>query len=123
MTLTFDVTGFDSDAGNLNYYTTLAGYIQDLFPAESRNIGKIARIHTVSYSSIQINIDSAKNVNTVAVDAGGSLNQPVVRDIAFSNIDFASPNRQLLEYEIEEYFDPGTGATAPTWVHQQTTQY
>lgn len=123
LTLTFDVTGFDSDAGNLNYYTTLAGYIQDLFPAESRNIGKIARIHTVSYSSIQINIDSAKNVNTVAVDAGGTLNQPVVRDIAFSNIDFASPNRQLLEYEIEEYFDPGTGATAPTWVHQQTTQY
>jgi hypothetical protein len=120
LTLTFDVTGLDTDA---QYLTTLAGYIQDLFPAETRNIGKVANIHTYSYSSVFINIESAKNVTTVAVDAGGTQNQPVVRDIAFSNIQFASPNRQLLEYEIEDYFDVNTGLTNPTWIHQQTTQY
>ena len=96
--------------------------IEDLPKGQQKYIKEYQRI-LHGLADIQINIDSAKNVNTVAVDAGGSLNQPVVRDIAFSNIDFASPNRQLLEYEIEEYFDPGTGATAPTWVHQQTTQY
>jgi hypothetical protein len=120
LTLTFDVTGLDTDA---QYLTTLAGYIQDLFPAETRNIGKVANIHTYSYSSVFINIEGAKNVTTVAVDAGGTQNQPVVRDIAFSNIQFASPNRQLLEYEIEDYFDVNTGLTNPTWIHQQTTQY
>lgn len=120
LTLTFDVTGLDTDA---QYLTTLAGYIQDLFPAQEINIGKVANIHTYSYSSVTINIDSAKNVETVAVDAGGTQNQPVVRDIAFSNIQFTNPNRQLLEYEIEDYYDPNTGLTNPTWIHQQTTQY
>jgi len=117
--LTFDVTGLDVQAGFLQ---TLAGFIDDLVPADAENIGKIARIHTYSYSDVEINIEAAKNVSTVAVDANGTLNQPVVRDIAFSNIQFANPDRQLLEYRVE-LVDPGTGIPIPQWTHQDTTSY
>lgn len=118
--LSFDVTGIDT---SVNYLNTLAGYIEDLFPAGNDNVGKIARIHATSYSSVTINIDGAKNISTVAVDANGTLNQPVVRDIAFNNIQFTNPNRQLIEYKVEQYTNPGTGVTAPAWIHQITTQY
>lgn len=117
--LTWDVTGLDTSP---NYLLTLGQYIDDLIPADSDNVGKIARVHTYSYSSVQIDIEASKQVSTVAVDANGTLNQPVIRDIAFQNIQFAEPVRQLLEYLVEEV-DPGTGILEPQWVHQNTTTY
>ena len=117
--LTWDVTGLDTSP---TYLLTLGQYIDDLIPADDDNIGKIARVHTYSYSSVQIDIEASKQVSTVAVDANGTLNQPVIRDIAFQNIQFAEPQRQLLEYLVEEV-DPGTGILEPQWVHQTTTSY
>jgi hypothetical protein len=114
LAMALDVTGIDT---NLAYLEIVASYLAGLFPVESVNVGKIARIHTTSYSSVTINIETAKNISTVAVDKNGTENQPVVRDIAFNNIEFTNPNRQLLTYEVQANTDPVTNITTIEWVN------
>ena len=114
LAMSLDVTGIDT---NLAYLEIVASYLAGLFPVESVNVGKIARIHTTSYSSVTINIETAKNISTVAVDKNGTENQPVVRDIAFNNIEFTNPNRQLLTYEVQANTDPVTNITTIEWVN------
>jgi len=114
LAMALDVTGIDT---NLAYLEIVASYLEGLFPVESVNVGKLARIHTTSYSSVTINIETAKNISTVAVDKNGTENQPVVRDIAFNNIEFTNPNRQLLTYEVQANTDPVTNITTIEWVN------
>jgi len=114
LAMSLDVTGIDT---NLAYLEIVASYLAGLFPVESVNVGKLARIHTTSYSSVTINIETAKNISTVAVDKNGTENQPVVRDIAFNNIEFTNPNRQLLTYEVQANTDPVTNITTIEWVN------
>jgi len=114
LAMALDVTGIDT---NLAYLEIVASYLEGLFPVESVNVGKLARIHTTSYSSVTINIETAKNISTVAVDKNGTENQPVVRDIAFNNIEFTNPNRQILTYEVQANTDPVTNITTIGWVN------
>lgn len=114
--LTWDVTGIDTNPTFLN---DLGSFINDLYPASTGNIGKVARIHTYSYSAVEYTVPA--NIANVLVDSNGTLNQQVVEAIAFNLIPFGSPNRKLEEYEVQ-LVDPGNGIPEPTWAHQSTLQ-
>jgi hypothetical protein len=89
-----DVTGLGVGQALRN---NIAQVLQTLDPASAVNENRIANIHTVSYLGTTvsgINIDIAQGVvNTgqvltvsrVLVDANGTLNESVVRDVTFSN--------------------------------------
>jgi hypothetical protein len=92
---------FSLDITALGSGTTLQNNVRDilqtLYPIVSLTASKVARIHTVSYagatvSGIIVNIaDNVANTGEVLtvektdVDANGTLNRSVVRDIAFTN--------------------------------------
>jgi len=112
--MTWDVTGLDTIP---TFLLDLAEFIDDLYPANTANVGKVARLHTYSYSAVSYTVPST--IANVLVDANGTLNQQVVEAIAFQNIPFGNPNRKLEEFEVQ-LVDPGTGTPVPTWVHQST---
>ena len=91
----------------------VSSYINLLYPANSSNNGKTARVLTVSYSNasvggIQVTVgevpDTSKTltISKIAVDANGTLNESVVQDIAASNTASGtitiSPSRYLMTY-------------------------
>lgn len=94
LVFSLDVTGLGAGQALRN---NISAIIQSLSPATSSNQGQTANIHTVSYTGSTvsgINIDIAQGVpNTgqvltvsrVLVDANGTLNESVVRDVTFSN--------------------------------------
>ena len=71
--------------------------LTSLYPVTTATTGKLARIHTVSYSNTTvsgINVDIAQavpntgqvlTVTRVLVDANGTLNESIVKNITFSN--------------------------------------
>jgi hypothetical protein len=89
-----DITNLGSGQALVN---NIINILSTLFPAPSAGLGKIARIHTVSYTNSTVSgviVDIAQSVpNTgqvltvtkVLVDSNGTLNENVVRDIAFAN--------------------------------------
>ena len=94
-------------------------YLQDMYPAISINNGKIARIHTTSYAGATVDgvdVESAKNITLIAVDANGTENESVVQDIVFgpaSGSVVLEPARTLMTYQ----------SSGTAWVHQSTTTY
>lgn len=78
--------------------TNVQNILESLYSASTPlSIGKIAKIHTVSYAGVSVTgiiVDIADNINNtgevlsvtkVSVDKNGTENQSVVRDIAFTN--------------------------------------
>jgi hypothetical protein len=89
-----DVTGLGTGSTLQN---NIISVLTSLYPVNTNTVGKLARIHTVSYLNATvsgINVDIATSVpNTgevltvtkVLVDANGTLNESVVENITFDN--------------------------------------
>jgi len=111
-----DITGLGVGAELID---TVVGYLNDLYPASDTVSGKIARIHTTSYTNVEfsgIDIDSAKDVSYIAVDSNGTLNESVVQDISFSlagGVINMLLNRALMVFQSD-----GIG-----WNYVSTTNY
>ncbi len=113
-----DITGLGTGTALQN---TVAGYLDDLYPAASLNTNKIARIHTTSYAGATVegvDVESAKNVSYIAVDSNGTQNESVVQDIVFdvegaSGTVVLTPARTLMVYK----------SNGATWIYQSTVVY
>jgi hypothetical protein len=120
-----DITGLGS---GLTLQTNVAAYLNDLFPAAITNVGKLARIHTVSYSGTTVSginvtitetpdVSGVLTLSRVAVDSNGTQNETVIQDIVSSNtasgIAVLTPIRGLMVFESS-----GSG-----WNHVSTTAY
>ena len=113
-----DITGLGTGPALQN---AVGSYLNDLYPAETLNTNKIARIHTTSYAGATVegvDVEGAKNVSYIPVDADGTRNESVVQDISFaaegaSGIVILTPARTLMTY-----ISSGTG-----WSYQSTTVY
>ena len=114
---------FSMDVTGLGTGTTLqnavAAYLGDLYPAVTLNTNKIARIHTTSYAGATVegvDVESAKNVSYIAVDANGTQNESVVQDVVFvgaSGIVVLTPSRAMMTYK----------SSGSSWIYQSTTVY
>jgi hypothetical protein len=113
-----DVTGLGT--GN-TLQTAVATYLNDLYPAATRNTNKIARIHTTSYAGATVegvDVESAKNVSYIAVDANGTENESVVQDVVFnaegaSGLVVLTPSRTLMTYK----------SNGTAWSFESSTAY
>jgi hypothetical protein len=113
-----DITGLGTGTTLQN---TVAGFLNDLYPAVTLNTNKIARIHTTSYAGATVegvDVDAAKNVSYISVDSNGTQNESVVQDVVFaaegaSGIVILTPSRTLMTYKSN-----GTG-----WAYQTTVAY
>lgn len=113
-----DITGLGTDT---TLQANVAGYLNDLYPAISLNANKIARIHTTSYAGATVqgvDVEAAKNVSYIAVDANGTLNESVVQDIVFdaegaSGLVILTPARTMMTYK----------SIGTAWEYQTTLAY
>ena len=111
-----DVTGLGT---GITLQSTVAAYLGDLYPAVTLNTNKIARIHTTSYAGATVegvDVESAKNVSYIAVDANGTQNESVVQDVVFvgaSGTVILTPERSLMTYK----------SSGSSWIYQSTTVY
>jgi len=113
-----DITGMGTGSTLQN---ALATFLNDMYPAETSNNNKVARIHTTSYAGATVegvDIESAKNVSYISVDSNGTQNESVVQDVAFnasgaSGIVVLTPSRTLITYK----------SNGTTWIYQTTTAY
>jgi hypothetical protein len=115
-----DITGLGT---NTTLRNALVAYLNDLYPAATLNTNKIARIHTTSYAGATVegvDVESAKVVSYIAVDAGSGApqNESVVQDIVFdaggaSGLVVLTPARTLMTFK----------STGTTWAYQSTTTY
>ena len=112
----FDITGLGTGSA---LQAAVAGYLQDLYPAAAINNGKQARLHCTSYANATasgIDVNSAKTISYVSVDANGTLNQSVVQDVVFAgasgNVSL-SATRSMMRYQ----------SNGTAWEWQATTVY
>ena len=118
LAFSMDVTGLGTGATLEN---AMAIYLNDMYPSATLNTNKLARIHTTSYAGATVegvDVESAKVVSYIAVDANGTENESVVQDIVFaaegaSGNVILTPARTLMTYKSS-----GTG-----WTYQSTTAY
>ena len=118
-----DVTGMGADA---TLQVNVATVINSMYPADTLNAGKIAKIHTTTYagatvSGINITVSESPDTsgvltkNTIAVDANGSLNKQAIEDIEASNTAsgnvFLTPSRTLMTFT----------SNGTAWTHTSTT--
>ena len=118
-----DTTGLGSAQTLIDNVATV---LQSMYPAETLNSGKVARIHTTSYlgatvSGIQVTVTESPDSSgvltksVIPVDANGSLNESVINDINSSNTASGSvelvPTRTLMIYT----------STGTIWDHTETT--
>ena len=112
----FDITGLGSGSA---LQAAVAGYLNDLYPATAINNGKQAKLHCTSYANATasgIDVDSAKTISYIAVDANGTQNESVVQDIVFAGASgnvALTATRSLMRYQSN-----GSG-----WEWQATTAY
>lgn len=123
---------FSMDITGLGIGTTLqnniAQYLNDLYPAATANNGKIARIHTTSYTgatvegiNVTVTLDpdtsGVLTKSTIAVDSDGTKNESVIQDIVSTNTATGSvvltPARGLMTYQ----------SNGTSWIHQSTVTY
>ena len=113
-----DITGMGTGATLQN---ALGVFLNDLYPAATLNTNKVARVHTTSYAGATVqgvDVESAKVVSYIAVDANGTQNESVVQDVVFaaggaSGTVILSPSRALMTYT----------STGTVWSYQSTTTY
>lgn len=112
----FDITGLGTGSA---LQAAVAGYLNDLYPATAINNGKQAKLHCTSYANATasgIDVDSAKTISYIAVDANGTQNESVVQDIVFAGASgnvALTATRSLMRFQSN-----GSG-----WEWQATTAY
>ena len=113
-----DITGLGAGS---TLQSSVASYLNDLYPPVLANNTKIARIHATSYAGATVsgvNVEAIKNLSVIAVDSNGTQNESVVQDIAFdaggaSGLVQLTPLRSLMTYK----------SSGTTWVYQSTVAY
>lgn len=113
-----DTTGLGTGA---TLQSAVASYLADMYPPQTINTGKTAKIHTTSYAGATVDgvdVESVKNVSKIPVDADGTLNESVVQDITFdpsgaSGNVVLEPTRTMMTYQ----------STGTAWSYQGTTTY
>ena len=113
-----DITGLGTGA---SLQSSVATYLNDMYPVVTLNTNKIVRIHTTSYTGATVqgvDVESAKSISNIAVDSNGTQNESVVQDIVFdaggaSGTVILSPSRTLMTYT----------STGSAWAYQATTAY
>lgn len=125
LSFSLDITGLGTGTA---LELAVAGYLNDMYPANSDNVGKVARIHTTSYagatvSGINVTVTETPDtsgvlvISRIAVDSAGTQNESVIQDVVTSNtaagIATLAPARALMIFE-----SIGTG-----WDHISTTAY
>jgi hypothetical protein len=113
-----DITGLGSGS---TLQSAVGTYLTDLYTPTSITTGKVARIHTTSYSGALVqgvDVESIKNVSLIAVDSNGTQNESVVQDIVFdpagaSGTVILTPSRTMMVYQ----------STGSAWQYQSTTTY
>ena len=113
-----DITGLGTSNA---LQTAVSTYLNDLYPATTLNTNKIARIHTTSYAGATVegvDVESAKVVSYIPVDANGTENESVVQDVVFdaggaSGTVILSPSRAMMIYK----------SSGASWSYQSTTSY
>jgi len=118
-----DVTGMGADA---TLEVNVATVINSMYPADTLNAGKIAKIHTTTYagatvSGINITVSESPDTsgvltkNTIAVDVNGTLNGQAIEDIEASNTASGNvvltPSRTLMTFT----------SNGTAWTHTSTT--
>ena len=118
-----DTTGLGASQTLLD---NVAIILESMYPSATLNTGKIAKIHTTSYlgatvSGIQVTVTESPNTSgvltksVIPVDANGSLNESVIRDINSSNTASGSvelvPTRTLMTYT----------SNGTSWSHTSTS--
>lgn len=112
--LAFDTTGLGTGQA---LYESVAEFLEDLYPPEPANAGRVARIHATTYAGATVSgITVPVNKSTVLVDANGTLNQSVIQDFVLGSasgpIQF-EPSRSLMIFICD-----GTN-----WVYDSDTEY
>lgn len=111
-----DITGLGTGS-TLN--SAVGAYLTDLYPPLAINTGKIARIHTTSYTGATVegvDIETAKNISYIEVDSNGTQNESVVQDVTFNDATgnvVLEPARTMMTYR----------SNGSSWVYQSTTPY
>jgi hypothetical protein len=120
-----DITGLGTD---VTLQSNVAQYLNDLYPATSENNGKVARIHTTSYTGavvqgITVTVTTDPDTSgvltksTIAVDSNGTQNESVIQDIVSTNTStgtaILTPSRGLMTYQ----------SNGTNWIHQSTVPY
>jgi hypothetical protein len=113
-----DITGLGT---GVTLQNAVGNFLADMYSPAGINLGKIARIHTTSYSGATVqgvDIESIKNISLIAVDSNGTQNESVVQDIVFdpegaSGTVILTPSRTMMVYQ----------STGSTWQYQSTTTY
>lgn len=78
-----DITGLGTGSQLTN---SVSAYLTDLYGITENTIGKVARIHTVSYENAEVSgvdIESIKNLSFIQVDSNGTQNEVAVQDVVF----------------------------------------
>ena len=114
--MSLDITGLSN--------SNISTIIEDIYPASNKKTGTYAYIATSTIAGATvtgIDVDAAKNISYVAVDANGVLNQSVVQDVAFAS---ASGNvnvtisRGLKRFRVAAgawVFDNDLGSSGGLW--------
>tara|TARA_B110000902_G_scaffold93640_1_gene110982 strand:- start:25 stop:1926 length:1902 start_codon:yes stop_codon:yes gene_type:complete len=111
-----DITGMGTGA---SLQSSVATYLNDMYPVVTLNTNKIVRIHTTSYTGATVqgvDVESAKSISNIAVDSNGTQNESVVQDIVFAGASgtvILTPARALMTYK----------STGTVWSHQSTAAY
>jgi hypothetical protein len=111
-----DITGLGTGA---SLQSSVATYLNDMYPVVTLNTNKIVRIHTTSYTGATVqgvDVESAKSISNIAVDSNGTQNESVVQDIVFAGASgtvILTPVRALMTYK----------STGTVWSHQSTAAY
>ena len=129
LVLTMDITGLsdpDIPGTNDGPVNDVLSYLTTLYPPNSLNNGKIARILAISYtgttvSGINVTIGTSPDTTKVltksliAVDSNGTQNESVVQDIASSNaasgVATLNPTRYLMIFS----------SNGVSWSHDSTS--
>ena len=114
--MSLDITGLsNADIGTI---------IEDIYPASNKKPGTYAYIATSTIAGATvtgIDVDAAKNISYVAVDANGVLNQSVVQDVAFAsasggvNVTVARGLKRFRVASGAWVFDNDLGSSGGLW--------
>ena len=114
--MSLDITGLSN--------SNIATIIEDIYPASNKKTGTYAYIATSTIAGATvtgIDVDAAKNISYVAVDANGVLNQSVVQDVAFASASGGvnvTISRGLKRFRVAAgawVFDNDLGSSGGLW--------
>lgn len=115
---TIDVTGLGTGA---TLISAVASILTNLLPPASNNIGKVAKLLTVSYTGATVsgvNVEAIKNVTYTTADSNGTQNITVVQDISFSPTGASGSINLVPTRSYMTYVSNGSA-----WTHQSTTPF